>query len=513
MKGIFILLLLACSMGASPAYGQVVNFKDGYRKANPVDPNSAISVEEAIKIHQHFLDQATHPQDDEKRLYGFIYLYNDYLKANNYTEAAQYLVEAERITEASGNPGWKGWVSHRKGILYVYLKNYRGALSCYEAARDLCGQAHDSLCLAESIEQLGATSSRLGDYQQAHQYYRLALPLIQQYGSEIQMATTLNNFANLLLEQDSLIDAVSYYERALVLIRKIGNTKDETIYLNNLASAYNHLRQFNIALKILHQCVDINLKNGWLHSVIDNYAGLSHGYEGINDFRSALDYSQRSYALKDSLIGVETQEKITSVERKFQSQQRELAQQKSQIALDAAHRSLERGIVALLFLSVLTAFIIWRWKMQIHLTLRERKLNQESLQELTRVLLEKNALLINLEERTMEYYTSNDLSINPGEFEENLYNQRILTDADWTAFKSYFEKAYPGYMLRLRTSFPALSDAEKRLFLFIKLNLTTREAAAILGISADSVKKTRNRLRKRLELGEETELEAFIRAF
>ena len=81
------------------------------------------------------------------------------------------------------------------------------------------------------------------------------------------------------------------------------------------------------------------------------------------------------------------------------------------------------------------------------------------------------------------------------------------------AFKAYFEKAYPGYMRRLRSAFPTLSDAEERLFLFIKLNLNRKEVAAMLGISADSVKKTRYRLRKRLLLTEEGDLDGYVRGF
>jgi DNA-directed RNA polymerase specialized sigma24 family protein len=99
------------------------------------------------------------------------------------------------------------------------------------------------------------------------------------------------------------------------------------------------------------------------------------------------------------------------------------------------------------------------------------------------------------------------------QLEDNLYNQRILTDADWTIFKNHFEKVYPGYLFRLRAAFDKLSEAEERLFLFIKLNLKTKESAAILGISVESVKKTRNRLRKRLNLAEEEHLDNFIHNF
>ena len=105
------------------------------------------------------------------------------------------------------------------------------------------------------------------------------------------------------------------------------------------------------------------------------------------------------------------------------------------------------------------------------------------------------------------------VSHEAGDFEMNLYNQRILTAENWAAFKIYFEKAFPGYLFRLRNAFPSLTEAEERLFLFIKLNLTNKEAAAILGISADSVKKTRTRLRKRLALDEKTEIDEFVRLF
>jgi DNA-binding CsgD family transcriptional regulator len=99
------------------------------------------------------------------------------------------------------------------------------------------------------------------------------------------------------------------------------------------------------------------------------------------------------------------------------------------------------------------------------------------------------------------------------DIENDLFNQHILTEADWLAFKSAFEKAYPGYLIRLRRAYPGITNAEERLFLFIKLNLGTKESANMLGISATSVKKYRNRLRRRMNLAEEVDLEIFIRTF
>jgi len=95
---------------------------------------------------------------------------------------------------------------------------------------------------------------------------------------------------------------------------------------------------------------------------------------------------------------------------------------------------------------------------------------------------------------------------------DSLYNNRILTDTDWELFKKRFEQSYPGFLLRLRTRFPEMSSAEERLFLLIKINLNGQEIANILGITANAVKKSRQRLRKRLELTPENDLEAFVKA-
>jgi DNA-binding CsgD family transcriptional regulator len=105
---------------------------------------------------------------------------------------------------------------------------------------------------------------------------------------------------------------------------------------------------------------------------------------------------------------------------------------------------------------------------------------------------------------------SNPVEIDVENEEDVNLSQAILTADDWVSFKSNFEKTYPTYIVRLRSTFPSLSEAEERLFLLLKLSLTKNEIATILGISPDTVKKTRSRLRKRLNMETKASLEKFI---
>lgn len=513
MKILLPLSFLITSLWASCACGQATNFRDGYQKANPAGPEFELTFSEKVTLHENFLNQATQAGDPLQRLYGFLYLFNDYLLIGDYPQATQYLQEAERIASASRNPGWQGWVVHRKGILSVFLKDYRGAIPYYEAAAALCGQARDSLCLGESLEQLCSMHDQPEEFEQAQYYFNLALPLIEKYGGKIQVATSLNNFAILLVTQKRFEEAISYYERALVNVREVGDKRRQAIYMSNLASVYRQTGRYEEALAQFQLCASINQENNWPDNLISNYSGLAETYEDLGNFRQALDFLYQYDVLHDSLVGAETLRQIADLEIKYQGQEKELALQKSEVALLSAQRRLAYGAVFIFFGLLLAAFGWWRWRWQLRQTRREQQQNQETLSDLTRILSDKNVKLTALYKQIAQFHSTVEPPPGSANFGKNIYDQRILTDADWAAFKVYFEKVYPGYLSRLRSIYPTMTEAEERLFLFIKLNLTNKETSAILGISAASVKKTRNRLRKRLGLGKEIALDTFVQEF
>lgn len=79
-----------------------------------------------------------------------------------------------------------------------------------------------------------------------------------------------------------------------------------------------------------------------------------------------------------------------------------------------------------------------------------------------------------------------------------LSDYTILTDKDWDSFKQLFETVYPAFFLKLNAQIPGITSAEQRLAAFIKLYLNNKKIASILGISVDSVYKTRQRLKQRI---------------
>lgn len=80
---------------------------------------------------------------------------------------------------------------------------------------------------------------------------------------------------------------------------------------------------------------------------------------------------------------------------------------------------------------------------------------------------------------------------------EQLFTARELTSEDWNNFCQLFERVHPDKIRTLRRNTPRITPAEERIYALSVLNKNTIQMANILGISPESVRKTRNSLHKK----------------
>jgi DNA-binding response OmpR family regulator len=80
----------------------------------------------------------------------------------------------------------------------------------------------------------------------------------------------------------------------------------------------------------------------------------------------------------------------------------------------------------------------------------------------------------------------------------------------WLHFEAYFKNVHPRFFEKLALQFPDLTPAEIKLAAFLRLNLTTKEIASITFITPGSIKTARNRLRKKLGLPFDENLNVFL---
>ncbi len=84
--------------------------------------------------------------------------------------------------------------------------------------------------------------------------------------------------------------------------------------------------------------------------------------------------------------------------------------------------------------------------------------------------------------------------------------QHVNIDRDWEDFKRYFEEVHTGFYKKLKQKHPDLSPNDLKISSLTRLNLNIKETASILGISPESAKTARYRLRKKLNLTPDQEI-------
>jgi tetratricopeptide (TPR) repeat protein/DNA-binding CsgD family transcriptional regulator len=177
-------------------------------------------------------------------------------------------------------------------------------------------------------------------------------------------------------------------------------------------------------------------------------------------------------------------------------------------------------IVAILLVSAIVFLYIKRLQLkQRHkeeLVLREKQASEaellaakEQMKLFTANIIEKTALIDKLKQQIV----SKELSEEQHLVVDEITHNTILTEAEWEHFKRLFEKVHPGFFNRLKGNAHDVTLAEQRMAALTRLNLTARQMASMLGISVDSVHKTRQRLRQRLHLPAEVNLEQCVAEF
>ncbi len=129
-------------------------------------------------------------------------------------------------------------------------------------------------------------------------------------------------------------------------------------------------------------------------------------------------------------------------------------------------------------------------------------------------ILQKNETLQSLVSQLKEIVKNAD-KVSVSELKKTIKSieDSFRLDKDWDSFRLYFEQIHTDFYPQLKVNYPELSALELRHCALIRLNLSLSECATILGISPESIKVSRARIRKKLNLNSAQSLSDFILGF
>jgi tetratricopeptide (TPR) repeat protein/DNA-binding CsgD family transcriptional regulator len=358
---------------------------------------------------------------------------------------------------------------------YEKLSYFDSAFTYYKKSLQLSEKVNDSVWIGINNGFIGDILYKEKKYQQALPHLRISYALNKSH-EYAHAAKSLQYMARINLEEGKKDSAVLKSKEALRLMETSGPV---------------HYLQQQDFLDLV-------------------YETNADAYRAIGDIDSFYHYNDLYISLHDSLQKVATLSSIKMTQLRIENGDYLRATQTLQ--KERRNEILKRNflIVALIMLTVIVFLYFNRMRLkQFHKDeIAKAELNsaREQMEVFTTNIQEKTSLLEKLNEQIAIKEKSSEQNL----LLQDIANHTILTEEDWNKFKSLFEKIYPGFFINLKKKAPDITVAEQRMAALTRLNITSRQMASMLGISVDSIHKTRQRLRSRLHMNGEESLEKAV---
>ncbi|RAV30203.1 tetratricopeptide repeat protein [Sinomicrobium soli] len=444
-----------------------------------------------------------------------------------YGEAFGNLLKAQEIFERIGleNVPNIGKYLHDLALDYYFFKNYDEvirfmkqsvALPRFNANLDM--QRYNTLGMAY-LKQSRLDSARI--------YLDTALRKALRYKDSVWVGITSGNLGQVFFRKEDYDRAYTYYNDYYRLNRHTYDYPEIPIEAClRLAALYMALDSMPQARDFIRRSREY-LPNPELFRFGDQqrfeiskkeyYRTLYTYYTRLPDYRKALAYH-------DSLTTAEKLETDTynSALIKLTENQLQLREHESRIALqqrESTRLRLRYGILIFaVFLFAVIGFTLYymvrlrrRKEKEVMLerqrvtdlkkekTEAELRKAREDIDRFVRQMNEKNTWINRITEELEQ------LKLLHAEEQRTLdatmcklKKARILTDEDWMDFRNSFDTVFPEFKERIKSGYPALTDAELRYLMLLRLELEHKEMALVLGVSAATIRVTWNRVRKKL---------------
>jgi DNA-binding CsgD family transcriptional regulator len=490
-------------------------FRD-YQQYYPVETDSVLPLcRRAIHVAYELGDEG---------LIGFVserlgYLMNEFHRKEL---AVMYHLNAAEISEKNGVP-LEYDTYWRLGEVLYGIREYEKAIDYLKIAASMMRQHY---WLANCVNSMALSYQKSGRYDSALMYYDSALLYTRNLGDDQKRIEAWKGIISGNKGQVYFLQGA--YDKALPLFEfDYRESKAQEIYdnaanslqwaaktnlvLGNGKKALDQIREaFYLLAKMPSRYLYRNYYQHLYHSAADIYraAGMpdsayyfSGQYMRLHD---SLEAEIASSRIEISRMRLENEKNYYSAKNLQQQRQREVTNRNLALA-----GVILLAIIAILFINNKRVKTLHQQQLILEKSKQaemEMAAAKDQLETFTHNLVEKTALI----EQLQQQLNTTTLSTEQQDAWSKLMESTIITEEQWIEFKKLLEKIYPGFFQRLKESYPDITVAEQRMAALSNLKLTTKEMAAMLGISVESVQKTRQRLRQRLKISNEVNLEEFI---
>ena len=202
-----------------------------------------------------------------------------------------------------------------------------------------------------------------GNYTQSLEYYKKALTICQEQKMGLATeADVRNGIGNAFKRLKNYPKALESYEKGLAVARAANYQNAIYTVIANLGEVNLLLGNYNEALNYQLETVKLQEANKDVSNLVENYNHVSTIYNKLGDYKTALNFKQKAYSLRDSITSVESDAKMSELLTQYETKKKEetIANQEDRISHQRNIQILSFGLVALLIGLLIFGLISYR---------------------------------------------------------------------------------------------------------------------------------------------------------
>lgn len=563
-----IFLLVAC-VNCKGQYEQVLNksYSDNYRELVHLFFSYEFWNKDSAAAYRQvnvFIEEARKAGDD-KMVYEARFARIQYKIYNNlvdYKAGIDSFLNIERevtAKEFSGKDVLLLRLQYLVSLQYYYKEELGKALAHQmKYYNTLIRTGADEYPLKKDyVAHIGCIYYSFEDYRLAKKHLEQAVELPETYPHvDIDIYNTLGLIMRNTTKYDS---ALYYFEKASKLASRHNDIVWQSVLNGNIGITYYYQHKYEDAIPLLKDDIRQGIESGQEENITNSIIKLADIYRIKQKQDSALYYCNmaRKYAragwnthkhlvplyrimaklalkdddplmaykyadsannAKDTLDKLRRVMLITRVQRAVDEERHDMDLAMLSAEKEAMIKKRNNLIIILVLISIIGLLLLNRQAIRRRRLLAEKELAdgrlksaQSRLDAFTKTLHEKNALLEASTEQIekLQYELQEDAD-KQNQAIQQLQKSTILTEDEWDVFRELFEQVHEGFLYRLRIKVPDLTPAETRFMVLTKLKFNYKEMSAILGVSTGTLRSSKSRLIKKLQLTEDTDFENFV---
>ena len=465
--------------------------------------------------------------------------------SGHYPQSLDYLLQADNIFRnqkqtklLAENLGTLGELYYRTTQTDLAGKQFAEALIHYQNLKDESGKAN-------IYGHIGHLYEKRQLYDSSFYFQRKALQAYERINQKEGAAKIYENIGSIYEDQEKYDSAYWYFNKAYILNKQQKNDRAQIEVLNNLGDVLRKTGRYRDGLNFSKQALAMAEKTGEYYQLSGAYNDIGKGYNFLAKNDSAFYYLSLSRKYLSDIYSRESNKQLALLQTLYEIEKKD----KEIEGLTLARKtdlliSIATGVVIVLVI-LIAGLIISRQRLKIK---NEQKLHEQNKQvyqtqnqlmevELENKKLQEENLRQELEIKTKELSSYTLHVIRKNQQLEDLQSQLealvkddkrdqkkqirqlseqisagLSDDQHWEEFRGIFEQVHQSFFDRLQQQSGPLTSNDLRLIALIKMNHTSSDISTLLGVSQDSLRVMRHRLRKKLSLPQGENLSNYIQS-